>query len=63
MKRQIVITKKRSGHHRQRNAHRVHPQPDLMAPIDAWAALQDGEPGRSEATCRLVEFGLKAKGK
>jgi hypothetical protein len=31
--------------------------------IDAWAAAQDDEPGRSEAIRRLVEIGLKAKGK
>jgi hypothetical protein len=29
--------------------------------IDAWAAAQEDEPGRSEAIRRLVEIGLKAK--
>jgi hypothetical protein len=31
--------------------------------VDAWAAKQADEPGRSEAIRRLVEIGLKAKGK
>jgi hypothetical protein len=35
----------------------------LRADVDAWAAHQDDEPGRSEAIRRLVELGLKAKGK
>jgi hypothetical protein len=39
----------------------VRLQPDLLAPIDAWAAAQDDAPGRSEAIRRLVELGLKAK--
>jgi len=34
---------------------------ELMSNIDAWAAKQDDEPGRSEAIRRLVELGLKAK--
>jgi len=29
--------------------------------LDAWAAAQDDEPGRSVAIRRLVELGLKAK--
>ena len=29
--------------------------------VDAWAARQSDEPGRSEAIRRLVELGLKAK--
>jgi hypothetical protein len=36
---------------------------DFMARVDAWAAKQDGVPGRSEAIRRLVELGLKVKGK
>jgi hypothetical protein len=31
--------------------------------VDAWAANQDDKPGRSEAIRRLVELGLKAKGR
>jgi hypothetical protein len=33
----------------------------LRAAVDAWAAKQEDEPGRSEAIRRLVEIGLKAK--
>jgi hypothetical protein len=36
---------------------------ELRANVDAWAATQDDEPGRSEAIRRLVELGLRAKGK
>jgi hypothetical protein len=36
---------------------------ELRATVDKWAASQDDEPGRSEAIRRLVEIGLKAKGK
>jgi hypothetical protein len=32
-----------------------------MANVDAWAAAQDDEPGRSEAIRRLVELGLTVK--
>jgi hypothetical protein len=35
---------------------------EFLANVDAWAAAQDDEPGRSEAIRRLVEIGLKAKG-
>jgi metal-responsive CopG/Arc/MetJ family transcriptional regulator len=35
----------------------------LRADVDKWAAGQDDKPGRSEAIRRLVERGLKAKGK
>ena len=36
---------------------------EFMATLDAWAARQDDAPTRSEAIRRLVEIGLKAKGK
>jgi hypothetical protein len=36
---------------------------ELRVNVDAWAAAQDDGPGRSEAIRRLVEIGLKAKGK
>ena len=35
---------------------------EFIANVDAWAAAQDDELGRSEAIRRLVEIGLK-KGK
>jgi hypothetical protein len=36
---------------------------EMRTAVDAWAAKQTDEPGRSEAIRRLVELGLKAKGK
>jgi len=36
---------------------------ELVAMVDAWGARQDDAPTRSEAIRRLVELGLKAKGK
>jgi Arc/MetJ-type ribon-helix-helix transcriptional regulator len=36
---------------------------ELSAQIDAWARKQADGPGHSEAIRRLVELGLKAKGK
>ena len=36
---------------------------DLRANVDAWAAGQEDQPGRSEAIRRLVELGLKVKPK
>jgi hypothetical protein len=33
---------------------------EFMTQVDAWAARQDDQPGRSEAIRRLVEIGLKA---
>jgi hypothetical protein len=35
----------------------------LKDKLDAWAAQQPDKPGRSEAIRRLVELGLKVKGK
>lgn len=34
---------------------------EFIASVDAWAAQQPDEPGRSEAIRRLVEIGLKVK--
>jgi hypothetical protein len=31
--------------------------------VDSWAGVQDDTPSRSEAIRRLVELGLKVKGK
>ena len=36
---------------------------DFMDKIDHWATQQHDQPARSEAIRRLVEIGLKAKGK
>ena len=65
MKRKTVITKKRRGPPPTGKGTLVgvRLQPDLLAPIDAWAAAQEDEPGRSEAIRRLVELGLKVKAK
>ena len=34
---------------------------EFVANVDAWAAAQEDEPGRSEAIRRLVELGLKVR--
>ena len=34
---------------------------EMRAAVDAWAAAQDDEPGRSKAIRRLVELGLRVK--
>jgi hypothetical protein len=36
---------------------------EFIATVDGWAAQQNDAPNRSEAIRRLVELGLKAKGK
>jgi hypothetical protein len=36
---------------------------EQLAQIDRWRRAQSDMPGRSEAIRRLVELGLKAKGK
>ena len=41
----------------------VRVQQDMAKALDDWRRLQDDLPGRPEAICRLVEIGLKAKGK
>jgi metal-responsive CopG/Arc/MetJ family transcriptional regulator len=65
MTRQTLITKKRRGPPPTGKGTLVgvRLQPNLLAPIDAWATSQEDEPGRSEAIRRLIELGLKAKGK
>jgi hypothetical protein len=35
----------------------------FLAKVHAWAEEQDDKLGHSEAICRLVELGLKAKAK
>jgi hypothetical protein len=41
----------------------VRIQPDMAKTIDDWRRKQDDLPGRPEAIRRLVELGLKAKGR
>jgi hypothetical protein len=41
----------------------VRLQPDPLAALDKWAAKQSDQPTRAEAIRRLIEIGLKAKGK
>jgi hypothetical protein len=36
---------------------------EFIAKLDAWALTQEDKPARAEAVRRLVELGLKAKGK
>lgn len=36
---------------------------DVLEAVEAWAGRQDDTPARSPAIVRLVEIGLKAKGK
>jgi hypothetical protein len=36
---------------------------EFLEKVDGWAAQQMDRPGRSEAIRRLVEIGLKVKGK
>jgi hypothetical protein len=38
-------------------------QPAPLAALDQWVAAQPDQPTRAEAIRRLVEIGLKAKGK
>jgi hypothetical protein len=65
MKKSISVNKKSRG--RPKKAGGVYPvaavrlPPDLFKAVDAWAARQDDEPGRSESIRRLVEIGLKVK--
>lgn len=41
----------------------VRVQPEMAKQLDDWRRKQDDLPGRPEAIRRLVELGLKAKGK
>jgi hypothetical protein len=36
---------------------------DFIEAVEKWAARQPDKPGRSEAIRRLVELGLRAKGR
>jgi hypothetical protein len=67
MKKSISVNRKAVGRPKKKGG--VHPvsaarlPPELSAAVDEWASRQSDSPGRSEAIRRLVELGLKAKGK
>jgi hypothetical protein len=66
MGKSILVNKKAIGRPKKKGG--VHPvtavrlPPEVLAAVDDWAVRQK-TPGRSEAIRRLVELGLKAKGK
>jgi len=67
MKKSITVNKKSRG--RPKKAGGVDPVTAVRLPkplseaVDNWAERQEGQPGRSEAIRRLVELGLKARGR
>jgi hypothetical protein len=67
MKKSISVNKKSRGRPKKKGS--VYPvsavrlPPEISAGVDAWAAKQSDEPGRSEAIRRLVEIGLTVKTK
>jgi hypothetical protein len=67
MGRSISVNKKTVGRPRKKGG--PHPvtavrlPPGILAQVQVWAGQQQDKPGRSEAIRRLVELGLKAKGK
>jgi hypothetical protein len=67
MKKSISVNKKPVGRPKKKGG--VYPvsavrlAPQISAAVDAWAAKQEDEPGRSEAIRRLVELGLTIKTK
>jgi hypothetical protein len=64
MKRPVSIGKKVGRPKKKGGVHPVSAvrlSPLTSAAVDAWAARQSDEPGRSEAIRRLVELGLKAE--
>jgi hypothetical protein len=65
MAKQTVLAKKRRGPVPTGKGEQVvvRWQPGPLAALDAWVAKQKDEPTRAEAIRRLVELGLKAKGK
>ena len=67
MKRSITdIPKKKRGRPKttgQGEGIMVRGHNDFLGPLDAWIAKQKPAPSRPEAIRRLVEIGLKAKGK
>jgi hypothetical protein len=66
MKRSISVNRKVGRPKKKGGVHPVSAvrlAPEISIAVDAWAAKQDGAPTRSEAIRRLVELGLKVKGK
>jgi hypothetical protein len=67
MKKSISVNKNPIGRPRKKGG--VHPvsavrlPPEIAEAVDRWAGKQENKPHRSEAIRRLVELGLKAKGK
>ena len=67
MSKSISVNKKPVGRPKKKGG--VYPvsavrlPPEIASSVDNWAAKQDDLPSRSEAIRRLVELGLKAKGK
>ena len=63
MKKSISVNKKAIGRPKKKGG--VYPvsavrlPPVISQAVDAWAAAQEDEPGRSEAIRRLVVLGLK----
>jgi hypothetical protein len=60
-----VILKRKAGRPATGNdpVRAIRLSDEFLAEVDDWAAKQDDDPGRSEAIRRLVELGLKVKGK
>ena len=60
-----VILKKKVGRPATGNdpVRAIRLSDNFLSKVDAWAAKQNDLPGRSEAIRRLVELGLKAKGR
>jgi hypothetical protein len=65
MTKQTVLAKKKRGPAPTGKGTQVvvRLQPDPLAALDGWVTKQKDKPTRAEAIRRLVELGLKAKGK
>jgi hypothetical protein len=65
MGKQTVLAKKKRGPPATGKGVQVvvRMQPTPLSSLDDWAAKQEDRPTRAEAIRRLVELGLKAKGK
>jgi hypothetical protein len=65
MKKSISSTEKRGRGRPATNPSSIHltMAPEPLAAVDAWIAKQKPHPTRPEAIRRLVELGLRVKGK